>query len=139
VNLHPPNSAVFRAGVGWQVHAGGGHAGADSTVKMITHEAAVHCCALKDMTTLWAAATFMSLGDAPQRHRGPHPLVAAAAFGGPHAKGWPALHPLSVFVTHAGGTRDTQTQTIDNDRSSKKAVQLQGKRALAGALGALAI
>jgi hypothetical protein len=58
--------------VGWQVHAGGGHAGADSTVKMITHEAAVHCCALKDMTTLWAAATFMSLGDAPQRHRGPH-------------------------------------------------------------------
>ena len=28
---------------------------------MITHEAAVHCCALKDMTTLWAAATFMFL------------------------------------------------------------------------------
>ena len=43
------------------MHAGGGHAGADSTVKMITHEAAVHCCALKDMTTLWAAATFMFL------------------------------------------------------------------------------
>jgi hypothetical protein len=83
--------------VGWQVHAGGGHAGADSTVKMITHEAAVHCCALKDMTTLWAAATFMFL-EMPLNATAAHILVAAAAFGGPHAKGWPALHPLSVFV-----------------------------------------
>ena len=104
---------------------------------MTTHEAAL-LGPQKDTTTLWAAATFMFL-EMPLNATAAHILVAAAAFGGPHAKGWPALHPLSVFVTHAGGTRDTQTQTIDNDRSSKKAVQLQGKRALAGALGALAI
>ena len=96
VNLHPPNSAPFFGQVGWQVHAGGGHAGADSTVKMTTHEAAL-LGPQKDTTTLWAAATFMFL-EMPLNATAAHILVAAAAFGGPHAKGWPALHPLSVFV-----------------------------------------
>ena len=94
VNLHPPNSAPFFGQVGWQVHAGGGHAGADSTVKMTTHEVTtrLHCWALKDTTALWAAATFMFL-EMPLNATAAHILVAAAAFGGPHAKGWPALSP----------------------------------------------
>ena len=69
VNLHPPKSAVFGQ-VGWQVRAGGGHAGADSTVKMITHGAALlgpqgHCHPL-------GCRHLPLLGDAPQRHRGHH-------------------------------------------------------------------
>ena len=59
MNLHPPNPP-FSGQVGWQVHAGGGHAGADSTVKMTTHEAAL-LGPQKDTTTLWAAATFIFL------------------------------------------------------------------------------
>ena len=35
----PPLNLPVLGQVGWQVHAGGGHAGADSTVKMITNEA----------------------------------------------------------------------------------------------------
>ena len=78
VNLHPPNSAPFFGQVGWQVHAGGGHAGADSTVKMTTHEAAL-LGPQKDTTTLWAAATFMFL-EMPLNATAAHILVAAAAF-----------------------------------------------------------
>ena len=75
------------------MHAGGGHAGADSTVKMTTPEAAL-LGPQKDTTTLWAAATFMFL-EMPLNATAAHILVAAAAFGGPHAKSWPAL-PLHL-------------------------------------------
>ena len=44
----PPLNLPVLGQVGWQVHAGGGHAGADSTVKMITNEAELP----KDMTGL---------------------------------------------------------------------------------------
>ena len=37
----PPLIPPFWGKVGWQVRAGGGHAGADSTVNMITNEAAL--------------------------------------------------------------------------------------------------
>ena len=52
------------------MRAGGGHAGADSTVKMITHGAALlgpqgHCHPL-------GCRHLPLLGDAPQRHRGHH-------------------------------------------------------------------
>ena len=39
----PPPKSAFWGLVGWQVPAGGGHAGADSTVKMITNEAELPC------------------------------------------------------------------------------------------------
>ena len=91
--LHPPFLRSCARAV-WQVSSWCGrrerHAGADSTVKMTTHEAAL-LGPQKDTTTLWAAATFMFL-EMPLNATAAHILVAAAAFGGPHAKGWPALH-----------------------------------------------
>ena len=112
VNLHPPNSAPFFGQVGWQVHAGGGHAGADSTVKMTTHEVTtrLHCWALKDTTALWAAATFMFL-EMPLNATAAHILVAAATFGGPHAKSWPAL-PLRACVCCRVSTIVAQTCAV---------------------------
>ena len=56
--------------MGWQVHAGGGHARADSTVKMITHEAALLGPQGHDHPL--GCRHLHLLGDAPQRHRGPH-------------------------------------------------------------------
>ena len=55
---------------GWQVHAGGGHARADSTVKMITHGAALLGPQGHDHPL--GCRHLHLLGDAPQRHRGPH-------------------------------------------------------------------
>ena len=49
------------------------------------------------MTTLWAAATFIFL-EMSLNAAAAHILVPAAAFGGPYAKGWPAL-PLHLQVT----------------------------------------
>ena len=65
--------------------------------KMITHEAALSW-ALKDMTTLWAAVTFLFL-EMPLNATAATISVAGAAFGGPHAEGWPAL-PLHLQVTN---------------------------------------
>ena len=42
------------------------------------------------MTTLWAAATFIFL-EMPLNATAVTISVAAAAFGGHHAEGWPAL------------------------------------------------
>ena len=53
--------------------------------------------ALKDTTTLWAAATSIFLV-MPLNATAAQILVPAAAFGGPHAEGWPAL-PLHLQVT----------------------------------------
>ena len=80
------------------MHAGGGHARADSTVKMITYAARLHFWTLKDTVTLWAAATFIFL-EMPLNATAVTISVAAAAFGGPHAEGWPAL-PLHLQVTN---------------------------------------
>ena len=52
---------------------------------------------IKDMTILWAAATFIFL-KTPVNATAATILVAAAAFGGAHAEGWPAL-PLQRQVT----------------------------------------
>jgi hypothetical protein len=57
----------------------------------------LNCRALKDMTILWAAATFIFL-KTPVNATAATILVAAAAFGGVHAEGWPAL-PLHLQVT----------------------------------------
>jgi len=54
----------------------------------------LNCRALKDMTILWAAATFIFL-KTPVNATAATILVAAAAFGGAHAEGWPAL-PLDL-------------------------------------------
>ena len=56
--------------MGWQVHAGGGHARADSTVKMITHGAALLGPQGHDHPL--GCRYLHLLGDAPQRHRGHH-------------------------------------------------------------------
>ena len=69
MDLHPPKSAVFWAG-GLAVHAGGGHARADSTVKMITHGAALLSPQGHDHPL--GCRHLHLLGDAPQRHRGHH-------------------------------------------------------------------
>ena len=52
------------------MHAGGGHARADSTVKMITHGAALLSPQGHDHPL--GCRHLHLLGDAPQRHRGPH-------------------------------------------------------------------
>merc|ERR1711957_366615 len=65
----PPKSAVFWAG-GLAVHAGGGHARADSTVKMITHGAALLGSPAGDHPL--GCRHLHLLGDAPQRDRGHH-------------------------------------------------------------------
>ena len=52
------------------MHAGGGHAGADSTVKMITHGAALLGPPAGDHPL--GCRHLHLLGDAPQRHRGHH-------------------------------------------------------------------
>ena len=52
------------------MHAGGGHARADSTVKMITHGAALLGPQGHDHPL--GCRHLHLLGDAPQRHRGPH-------------------------------------------------------------------
>ena len=71
VNLHPPNSAVLgKGGLAAQVRAGGGHAGADSTVNMITNEAAL--LGPQGHGHPLGCRYLHLLGDAPQRHRGPH-------------------------------------------------------------------
>ena len=49
----------------------------------------LNCRALKDMTILLAAATFIFL-KTPVNATAATILVAAAAFGGAHAEGWPA-------------------------------------------------
>ena len=92
----PPLNLPVWGQVGWQVHAGGGHAGADSTVKMITNEAELPCPQGHDHP-LRAAATFIFL-KTPVNATAATILVAAAAFGGAHAEGWPAL-PLHLQVT----------------------------------------
>ena len=55
------------------------------------------CRNLKDVTFLWAAATFIFM-KTPVNATAATILVAAAAFGGAHAEGWPAL-PLHLQVT----------------------------------------
>ena len=52
------------------MHAGGGHARADSTVKMITNEAELPCPQGHDHPL--GCRHLHLLGDAPQRHRGHH-------------------------------------------------------------------
>ena len=47
------------------------------------------------MTTFWATVTYIVLEMAIDATAATI-LVAAAAFGGPHAEGWPAL-PLHIF------------------------------------------
>ena len=47
------------------------------------------------MTILWAATTFIFLV-MPLNATAAHILVPAAAFGSPHAEGWPAL-PVFIF------------------------------------------
>jgi len=66
-------------------------------VKVMTHEAALlgPQVTLKDMTILWAATTFIFLV-MPLNATAAHILVPAAAFGSPHAEGWPAL-PVFIF------------------------------------------
>ena len=86
----PPLNLPVLGQVGWQVHAGGRHAGADSTVKM-----RLNCRTLKDMTIMAAAGIFLKT---PVNATAATILVAAAAFGGAHAEGWPAL-PLHLQVT----------------------------------------
>eukprot|EP00964_Phaeocystis_antarctica_P135947 scaffold100340_cov43-Phaeocystis_antarctica.AAC.1 len=88
--LHPPDSAVFWALVGWQVHAGGGHARADSTIKMITHGAAL--LGPQGHGQPLGCRTFLFL-EMPLNATAATISVAGAAFGGPHAEGWPALPP----------------------------------------------
>ena len=66
----PPLNPPFSGQVGWQVHAGGGHARADSTVKMITHGAALLGPQGHDHPL--GCRHLHILGDAPQRHRGHH-------------------------------------------------------------------
>ena len=69
----------------------------------------LHCWALKDMVILWAAATSILL-KMPLNATAATILVAAAAFGGAHAEGLPAL-PLHLQVTSlfapAGSTHGT--------------------------------
>ena len=89
VNLHPPNSAPFFGQVGWQVHAGGGHAGADSTVKMTTHEAALGPSRTRPPSGLPPPSCSWRCPSTP-----PRPTSwwqQQRLFGGPHAKSWPAL------------------------------------------------
>ena len=66
----PPLNLPVLGQVGWQVPAGGGHAGADSTVKMITHEAALLGPQGHDHPL--GCRHLPLLGDAPQRDRGHH-------------------------------------------------------------------
>ena len=66
----PPLNLPVLGQVGWQVHAGGGHARADSTVKMITHGAAL--LGFQGHDHPLGCRHLHLLGDAPQRHRGPH-------------------------------------------------------------------
>ena len=68
---HPPplNLPVWGQ-VGWQVPAGGGHAGADSTVKMITNEAELPCPQGHDHPL--GCRHLHLLEDARQRDRGHH-------------------------------------------------------------------
>ena len=66
----PPLNPPFSGQVGWQVRAGGGHARADSTVKMITHGAALLGPQGHDHPL--GCRYLHLLGDAPQRDRGHH-------------------------------------------------------------------
>ena len=65
-----PRIPPFFGQVGWQVRAGGGHARADSTVKMITHGAALLGPQGHDHPL--GCRYLPLLGDAPQRDRGHH-------------------------------------------------------------------
>ena len=65
-----PRIPPFSGQVGWQVRAGGGHARADSTVKMITHEAALLGPQGHDHPL--GCRHLHLLGDALQRDRGHH-------------------------------------------------------------------
>ena len=89
----PPLNLPVWGQVGWQVPAGGGHARADSTVKMITNEAELPCPQGHDHPL----GTFIFL-KTPVNATVATILVPAAAFGGAHAGGWPAL-PLHLQVT----------------------------------------
>ena len=66
----PPLNLPVLGQVGWQVHAGGGHAGADSTVKMITNEADLPCPQGHDHPL--GCRHLHLLEDARQRDRGHH-------------------------------------------------------------------
>ena len=66
----PPLNLPVWGQVGWQVHAGGGHAGADSTVKMITNEAELPCPQGHDHPL--GCRHLHLLEDARQRDRGHH-------------------------------------------------------------------
>ena len=66
----PPLNLPVLGQVGWQVHAGGGHAGADSTVKMITNEAELPCPQGHDHPL--GCHYLHLLEDARQRDRGHH-------------------------------------------------------------------
>ena len=95
MTMHPPLNLPVWGQVGWQVHAGGGHAGADSTVKMITNEAELPCPQGHDHPL--GCHHLHLVEDARQRDRGHH-LGGSSSVGGAHAEGWPAL-PLHLQVT----------------------------------------
>ena len=88
MNLHPPKSA----GLGADGLAGGMPAAAmlEQIQPSRWSPRRLNCRVLKDMATLWAATTFLFL-EMPVNATAAHILVPAAAFGGPHSEGWPAL------------------------------------------------